>query len=143
MKPSVHLLTVIAVILISSSAALAQQSAKYKTLCRTWKAGTVELQMHFPYDTTVFLYSGPSKTDTIGFSKFRITLNNTGVYSGISPKGEASKGTWALSKNESKLNIRKSTGKKVEYEILRVYPNYMELGIKKLGTRTVFKMVPE
>jgi hypothetical protein len=143
MKHFAFLLTVMAALLVSGGATRAQQSVKYKTLCRSWKAGTVELQMHFPMDTTVFLYSGPSKEDTIGFSKFRITLNKTGAYTGISPKGEASKGTWELSKNESKLTIRKSTGKKVEYDILRAYPNYMELGIKKLGTRTVFKMVPE
>jgi hypothetical protein len=143
MKSLVYLFIATALLLLSAGATQAQQSVKYKTLCRTWMAGIVEIQMHFPIDTTVNVFSRASKVDTLGFTQFRITLNKTGAYTGISAKGEASKGTWELSKNESRLTIRKTTGKKVEYDILRAYPNYLELGIKKFGARTVFKMVPE
>jgi len=143
MKSLLSVSTITAVLLFFAGTAQAQQSAKYKMLCGSWKAGAVEIQMHFPIDTTVVLYPAPPKTDTLGFSKFRMTLNSTGAYSGVPAKGEPSKGTWELSKDESILRIRKSTGKKVEYSIIRAYPNYLELGIKKFGARTVFKMIPE
>jgi len=104
------------------------------------------IESHISFlDTTLIVYSRSSGVDSDGYSKVRMTFKNNGDYSSVSAKGKPSKGTakWELSKDESTVIVHKSNGKLEEFTLQRINPNYLELGIRKKGILTVFKMVPE
>jgi hypothetical protein len=129
--------------LFNSGSLHAQTSTKARNLLNTWMIGTMTIQMHIPYDTTIAIYSRGVTSDTMGLAEMRMTFKPGGVFSGISKEGRATAGTWKLSEDEMKLMIRRNVGKNVDYSIIRAYTNYLELGLKKFGVRTVLKMIPE
>ena len=135
---------VIIFLFLACSLVKAQTSLKYKTLCKTWMYESIEAKVGFPLDTTIIYFSRSWKIDTTGISKARRTFQINGDYSYVSKEGKPSTGKskWELSENESYITIYDNMGKKEKYSILRLNPDYLELGTKKKGIKMVLKMIP-
>jgi hypothetical protein len=100
------------------------KATKTSDIVRTWqvnklsaKVGTFEL----------VVYEKGKNDNMQDFSKFRLTFQKDGKYTGVDDEGQKTGGTWAFKDNETKLVLDEGTSSAVTFNIQKLSSGNLDI----------------